>query len=592
MLLLDSAEQADSAERAGVENLSFPLFARLREKFCVSALGLSLALILALRLLTLEFPALTDPTEGRYALIGQNMFLGGDWVVPKLPIDGTIQPYLGKPPLQFWAIASAFSVFGMDEWTARLPSFLALLVIVFCVTQFCKQVLDRRIGIEASLILVSMVLIYFFSGAVTIDITLSACVAAALTAFAIGSIGNSSRRIIWGLGFFVALAVGFLTKGPIVLALAAVPILTQLYAERSFRLLGWLPWTGGISLFLLLVLPWFLAAEISNPGFSRYFFVNENLLRFFASHYGDRYGSGHRHAFGSIWWMFSVAMMPWTPLVAYGVYRSRSKFTSFRVRTSLDSSDRWRLFLLAWMISPAMIFTFARQIHPGYVLPGLPAGAILMALMLDESALTNCSKINRSIAPCVLLARVAAGLAAVGLVVGLSGFAPSEMFGALLLTCLCCIGLLLRPTKSITTWRKALAFVSVALVVTYNGALSVSADEIGEASSAEAILNCISVKSTQREPVVAVTGNSNFSPLFYSQAWEGELQRQVSVKFFPDLKSIGKEKLPADLLLKLDRKSSAIEGLPNHYKMIDAAGRWAWLHDSRYPLNAENCETE
>ncbi len=42
----------------------------------------------------------------------------GDWVTPRL--NGL--KYFEKPPLQYWATAAAYSVFGVGEWTARLWS--------------------------------------------------------------------------------------------------------------------------------------------------------------------------------------------------------------------------------------------------------------------------------------------------------------------------------------------------------------------------------------------------------------------------------------------------------------------------------------
>src|ERR1700753_3978361 len=59
---------------------------------------------------------LIDPDEGRYAEIPREMAVTGDWVTPRL--DGL--KYFEKPPLQYWATAAAYSVFGFSEWTARL----------------------------------------------------------------------------------------------------------------------------------------------------------------------------------------------------------------------------------------------------------------------------------------------------------------------------------------------------------------------------------------------------------------------------------------------------------------------------------------
>ena len=59
---------------------------------------------------------LLDPDEGRYAEIPREMLAQGDFVTPRL--DGL--QYFEKPPLQYWATAAAYAVFGFREWTARL----------------------------------------------------------------------------------------------------------------------------------------------------------------------------------------------------------------------------------------------------------------------------------------------------------------------------------------------------------------------------------------------------------------------------------------------------------------------------------------
>jgi 4-amino-4-deoxy-L-arabinose transferase-like glycosyltransferase len=64
----------------------------------------------------LEYRGLFMPDEGRYADIAREMLDADDWVTPRL--NGI--KYLEKPPLQYWATAGAFSVLGVDEWTARL----------------------------------------------------------------------------------------------------------------------------------------------------------------------------------------------------------------------------------------------------------------------------------------------------------------------------------------------------------------------------------------------------------------------------------------------------------------------------------------
>src|SRR5215471_8204762 len=80
-------------------------------------LGLVAWLVLAIAwFATLQVRPMFDPDEGRYAEIPREMAATGDWLTPRL--DGL--KYFEKPPLQYWASAAAFSVFGFSEWTSRL----------------------------------------------------------------------------------------------------------------------------------------------------------------------------------------------------------------------------------------------------------------------------------------------------------------------------------------------------------------------------------------------------------------------------------------------------------------------------------------
>ena len=65
---------------------------------------------------TMPVRPLVDPDEGRYAEIPREMVAAGDWITPRL--NGL--KYFEKPPLQYWATAASYSVFGLSEWTARL----------------------------------------------------------------------------------------------------------------------------------------------------------------------------------------------------------------------------------------------------------------------------------------------------------------------------------------------------------------------------------------------------------------------------------------------------------------------------------------
>lgn len=320
-----------------------------------------MAVLLAVRAALLPALPITDPTESRYAMIAVRMLDSGDWVTPKVTVRGSVVPYMGKPPLHFWLTTICMDLFGPSAVTARLPSLIAGSVAACAVY--------RMAGPLAALIILSSGLFWLCLGASIVDMTLAACVTVAMTSFA-GFTRDGNRGS--GILFFAALGLGFLTKGPIAVALVVLPLMLWAGLTSRWRDLVRLPWRQGIVLVPLLIVPWFLLAERNNPGLIKYFIFNENLGRFFLKDYGDLYGAGHRQPFGAIWPVLLIGFLPWSvPLL------TRLRFKALR-------ADPWLLYAVLWGIAPALIFTVARQWLPAYILPGLPGLAIATGMLVDN----------------------------------------------------------------------------------------------------------------------------------------------------------------------------------------------------------------
>jgi 4-amino-4-deoxy-L-arabinose transferase-like glycosyltransferase len=144
---------------------------------------LVLAFIIIGRFLTLEFIDLLDPSETRYAFIAAYMLKSQDWITPQLATPEGIVPFLSKPPLHYWLVALSYNLFGIDEWSSRLPSYLAFLVLIGCCYVVTTRLRGKYYGILASLLCGISPLLYFVAGGTTVDATLSAFVALALTAY-------------------------------------------------------------------------------------------------------------------------------------------------------------------------------------------------------------------------------------------------------------------------------------------------------------------------------------------------------------------------------------------------------------------------
>ena len=328
--------------------------------------GLILAGIALLRLASLGELALTDNTESRYGTIAWKMYRSGDWVTPRVyvcmrspqsrdwdalkqHIQNDMVPFWGKPPLQFWLTSISYRVFGVSEWSARVPSFLLCIAIVAATICFAGRFWGRRVAMLAGIVLASSCLFLVLSGACILDIPLTAAISGAMLAFAAFADGTGRRRA-WGMAFFLALAIGALAKGPIALVLVGLAIGIWLLVVGRWRLMIQLPWLLGLLVFFAVAAPWYVLAERATPGFLHYFLINEHFGRYWKNDYGDLYGYGRKQFYGAAWLMLAGSFLPWTILAAAALgrlfYRSKPWQT---LRT-----DPWLAYVLIWGLTPAL----------------------------------------------------------------------------------------------------------------------------------------------------------------------------------------------------------------------------------------------
>ena len=131
---------------------------------------------------------------------------------------------------------------------------------------------------------------------------------------------------------------------------------------------------------LAIALPWYIMAEMATPGFIDYFIVGEHFKRFVVSGWeGDLYGSAHDQARGMIWIFWIQAAAPWSIVLPFLTFARRKKIAEINAENSGLFS-----FLVCWLISPLILFTMAGNILPAYVLPGIPALGLLVAILVVE----------------------------------------------------------------------------------------------------------------------------------------------------------------------------------------------------------------
>jgi 4-amino-4-deoxy-L-arabinose transferase-like glycosyltransferase len=322
------------------------------------AWGLLLTLVAIALLRLSSATALIDPDEGRNAEVAREMSESGDFIVPHL--NGL--PYLDKPILLFNTVALSIRALGATELAARLPTLAFTFATIALVTAFGWRRFDRDTGLLAGLMIATSPLVLTYAGIVIFDALMMFWVSAAAIAFHYRLQGQG---LGWCLAGWIATGLAVLTKGPVGLLLPLLigvgeALVCRLPLRRLFH-------PAGIGVFVLLVLPWFLAVTVRHPEFPHYAFIRETF---------ERVATDTMRRTAPFWYFLPILIggaFPWSILLLTGAQR----LTSFWRQRAGAARDE--VFLLLWLILPTLFFSISQSKRPGYILPVIPALALLGA---------------------------------------------------------------------------------------------------------------------------------------------------------------------------------------------------------------------
>ncbi len=317
----------------------------------------------------LEYRKLVKPDEGRYAEIPREMVVSGDWTTPRL----NELKYFEKPPLQYWATAVAYKVFGEHQWTSRLwaalTGFLGVLLAWFAGT----RLFGRQAGIYAALLLGSSMLYSMMAHINTLDMGVTFFITLGIFSLLIAQKEvQLAQRRNWMWLAWAALALAVLSKGLMGLILPGAALFLYSVLNRDIMVWKRMHWFSGLLVFLLIAAPWFVLVIKANPEFFDRFFIYEHYTRFTTKVHG-RYQP---------WYYFVpvlvLGMLPWVFLMFDSLLRTW-KNTAQQVREF--SPER---FLLVWAVFIYLFFSVSGSKLPSYLLPMFPALALLMGKQIAE----------------------------------------------------------------------------------------------------------------------------------------------------------------------------------------------------------------
>lgn len=361
---------------------------------------------------------LVDETEPLFAEAARQMTVTGDWITPFF--NGETR--FDKPPLIYWLMAIAYQTIGVNEWAARLPSAVAAIAVTafgfYTLRYFgySSSVPDqeslprdkKRMWLSAfigsALIALNPETIAWARTGVS-DMLLTGCLSSALLAFFWGYASGGKRTATqslgtkttlnfllftspWYLAFYVLIALSVLTKGPVGIVLPGLIVGAFLLYLGNWRevLREMRPLPGGL-LVLAIALPWYVLVTLANgEAYINSFFGYHNLERF------TEVVNGHSAPWYFYFLVTLIGFAPWSVYLPLAIARLR-----FWQRESWKRSPRSThlgLFALFWFAGVFGFFTIAVTKLPSYVLPLMPASAILVALLFSNYAFGGVQRQN------------------------------------------------------------------------------------------------------------------------------------------------------------------------------------------------------
>jgi len=339
--------------------MNFAFHSRKGGKAPALVLLLAVASLLLFPLLGRE--GLTDPDESAYAEAVREMAERGDWLVPHLYGE----PLLDKPILIYWIMGASFRLLGESELAARLPSTLMAILLLLAVWRLGTLIHQRaRAGLLSALILASSLEFALMGRAAVTDIFLTTFCTLAILCYVETLWGPGSRLLPLAGAAFLGLAV--LTKGPLGLLIPGMVLGASFAAFR-----GWRRWrefrpVASTLIFLAVAVPWYAAVALQRPDLVEGFFVTGNLGRFLRAE--------HR-AVSPLYYVVVLLLgfLPWSAFLPGAIGRALAAWWR-------GDPGRGRLILpTLWLLTLSVFFTLAASKLPSYILPALPAAAILAA---------------------------------------------------------------------------------------------------------------------------------------------------------------------------------------------------------------------
>ena len=318
---------------------------------------------------------LFEPDEGRYTAGALQMLERGDWIHPYLNPE---QPHFSKPPIVYWPVMLGIKFLGRHEWAVRLANVFSWAGVLLLLAALGRRTMPAR-ALSPALVFASSLYPFLAFSFITPDILLAFWEALAASAFLFARYRPGRRDPkFWLTIAFVALGLGFATKGPPSLLVWLAWLITALVLRDSTARAQGL-WVPGMLLALLLAVGWYIVVVLQEHRLLAFFVRGELYQRMFttAHHRNPAFYTGLA-MYGGI---LVAGFLPLSVPAVVAWWRTGRKGPGAALRR-IRQDEPWTLFFLVWLALGLAVFCFTPSRLPLYILPlAMPAAWVLGALI-------------------------------------------------------------------------------------------------------------------------------------------------------------------------------------------------------------------
>ena len=321
--------------------------------------------------------------EPREAAVAVSMLETGNWVLPQVYAN----EFAYKPPLAHWLMAAASLPQGyVSEFTSRLPSALAFIILIGFTLGFFGKRLRFQQAFIATLLLITCIEIHRAAMTTRVDMLLTTFIVIGLYQLYRWEDKLELKGVPIAIPALLGCAV--LTKGPvgIILPLFVFGVYLLMLRKYSYLVIFKALLYAGISSIFLPLL-WYVAAWKQGGDTFLNVMLAENFGRFFHLSTPDiHYNLGHENG---VWYNFmtlAAGFVPWTIFFFFSLFGLKLHKPEKSVKEILASTwnnirsmEKEKLFSLVALVCIIFFYSIPSSKRSVYLMPAYPFIAIFLA---------------------------------------------------------------------------------------------------------------------------------------------------------------------------------------------------------------------